>query len=177
MYTALQLIQDQLKDAQTTFEGTVADIKISHVHKLPDGEALPLGSLVAHLVFSEDVIIHGMIQGKSPLYMTTWSGKTGASEPLPAMDEKWETAHKQWSRSVKINLPLLLKYMQAVFEDTRAYVSSLKSSDLEKNIDLGSWGKKTLASLLTGFIIAHTNSLTGEISALKGINGAKGYPF
>jgi hypothetical protein len=177
MYTALQLIKDQIKDARTTFEGTVADIKTSHLHQIPSGKALPLGSLVAHLVFSEDVIIHGMIQGKSPLYESSWKGKTGASAPMPAMDDKWSTAHFEWAQTVRIKLPELLKYAKAVFKDTENYVNTLKDKDLEKEIDLGSWGKKTLVSLFTGFIIAHTNSLTGEISALKGINGAKGYPF
>jgi hypothetical protein len=177
MITALQLIKDQLKDAHTTFESTVADIKEEHLHKDPGGKAFPLGSLIAHLVYSEDVIMHGMLQGKDTLYHTTWEDKTGVSIPLPPMDDKWESAHTTWSRAVKINLPQLLKYTKAVFVDTEKYVSNLKDTELEKEIDLGSWGKKTVVSLLTGFIIAHTNSLTGEISALKGINGAKGYPF
>ena len=177
MYTTLQLIKDQIKDAHTTFEGTVSDIKDAHLHVNPGGKALPLGSLVAHLVYSEDVILHGMIQGKSPLYLTSWKGKTGASTPMPAMDEKWVQAHSDWAKSVQIKFPQLLKYMKTVFATTEKYISTLSEKDLEKEIDLGSWGKKTLVSLLSGFIIAHTNSLTGEISAIKGINGAKGYPF
>jgi hypothetical protein len=177
MYTALQLIKDQLTDAHTTFEGTIADINIDHLHNNPGGKALPLGALIAHLAFSEDVIVLSMIQGKKPLYETAWRDKTGASEPMPAMDEKWSSAHAAWAKSVKVNLPELLKYTKAVFTHTEKYVSSLQDADLEKEIDLGSWGKKTVAHLLTGFIIAHTNSLTGEISATKGINGAKGYPF
>jgi hypothetical protein len=177
MLTALQLIKDQLKDAHLTFESTVTDIKLSHLHKDPGGKALPLGSLIAHLVYSEDVIVHGMIQGKNALYLSTWKNRTGANAPMPPMDSKWEAAHMKWSREVKIKLPQLIAYMKAVFADTEKYVANLKEKDLEREIDLGSWGKKPLVSLLTGFIIAHTNSLTGEISALKGINGAKGYPF
>jgi len=177
MLTALQLIKDQLKEAHSQFEATVADIKSEHLHTLPGGKALPLGSLVAHLVFSEDVIVNGMILKKHPLYTTTWKEKTGVSAPLPAMDDKWKTAHWEWSQTVKVRLPQLLKYMRAVFETTEKYVASLKNDDLEKEIDLGSWGKKPLSNLLVGFVIAHTNNLTGEISAIKGVNGAQGYPF
>ena len=177
MLTALQLVKYQLKDAHTTFESTVADIKSIHLHKLPGGKALPLGSLVAHLAFSEDVIVHGMLQGTAPLYAASWKGKTGASAHLPAMDDKWKEAHIEWSQTVKIKLPELLKYTKAVFAATEKYVSTLKDKDLEKEVDLGSWGKKSVVSLLTGFVIAHTNSLTGEISAIKGVNGAQGYPF
>jgi hypothetical protein len=42
---------------------------------------------------------------------------------------------------------------------------------------MGSWGKQTVAYLLYAYIIAHTNNLAGELSALKGVRGAKGYPF
>lgn len=177
MLTALQLVKDQLKEAHSTFENIVVDIKSGHLHKLPGGKALPLGSLVAHLVFSEDVIVNGMMLGITPLYKTAWKGKTGASVPMPAMDEKWSGAHEEWSRTVKVNFPELLKYMKAVFSATEYYVSTLKQKELEKEIDLGSWGKKQVVNLLTGFVIAHTNNLTGEISAIKGVNGTKGYPF
>lgn len=177
MYTALQLIKDQIKEAQANFMGTIGDIKVSHLHKNPGGKALPLGALVAHLVFSEDVIIHGMLQGKDPLYSTSWKGKTGASIPLPAMDDKWSKAHSSWAKSVKITFPLLLKYTKAVFMDTEKYINTLKDKDLTKEIDLGNWGKKRLVDILIGFIVSHTNNLTGEISAIKGVNGAKGYPF
>ncbi|MBI4973714.1 DinB family protein [Candidatus Roizmanbacteria bacterium] len=177
MITALQLIKDQLKEAHEMFLQTVADIKEDHLHKNPGGKALPLGSLYAHLLYSEDVIVQGMIRGKAPLYTTLWKDKTGASAPMPAMDDKWEANHVMWSKKVKIDLTNMNKYGKAVFTATEKYVDSLKGKDLERIVDLGSWGKKTVASLLCGFVIGHANSLTGEISAVKGINGAKGYPF
>ncbi len=177
MITAVQLIQDQIKDAHETFINTVSTINSEDLHKLPGGKALPLGSLVAHLAYSEDVIIHGMLQGKPPLYTTVWKGKTGVNEPMPAMDEKWKEAHEKWARSVNITFPELLAYVKALFAGTEKYVSTLRDVDLEKEIDLGSWGKKRVVDLLSGFITAHTNSLTGEIAAVKGVHGAQGYPF
>jgi hypothetical protein len=177
MVTALQLLKDQLKDARTTFEGTTADIKEEDLHKDPGGKAFSLAATYAHLAFSEDVIVHGMMQGKPSLADTTWKDKTGASSPMPPMDENWTAANEKWSKSVTVKLPQLRKYVQAVFKDTDDYINSLKDADLEKEIDLGSWGKKTLANMIAGFIIAHINSLSGEISALKGIHGSKGYPF
>lgn len=177
MLTALQLLKIQLKDARQTFDGTVADLTPEQLHQNPGGKALPLGSVYAHLLFSEDVIIQGMMQGKATLHQTIWKDKTGASSPMPPMDEKWSAAHEEWSRSVQIDLPKLKEFAKAVYAETDAYVNSLTDTDLEKELDLGSWGKHTVASMLSSFIIAHTNSLTGEISALKGIQGAKGYPF
>lgn len=177
MLSALQLIKDELKNARETFEGTAADITDEQLHKDPGGKALPLGATYAHLVFSEDAIVQGMLQGKAPLSATTMKDKTGASSPMPAMDANWAEANEIWSKSVKLNLSELREYTKAVNAATDAYVNSLKDEDLEKEIDLGSWGKKTVAELLYGYVIGHINSLAGEISVLKGIQGAKGYPF
>lgn len=177
MITAIQLIKDQLKEAHGMFTETVADIKDDHLHKNPGGKAFPLGSLYAHLLYSEDMIVQSMLQGKTPLYMTAWKGKTGGSDLMPPWDEKWVESHILWGKKIKINLKQMHKYGKAVFSATEKYVNSLKEKDLERVVDLGNMGKKTVAYLLTGFVIAHTNSLTGEISAIKGINGAKGYPF
>jgi hypothetical protein len=177
MYSALQLLKAQLKDAHELFLGTVADIDENHIHKTPGGKALPLGATYAHLVFSEDAILHAMMQGKTPLFESTWKGKTGTSTPMPPMDANWSEANEKWSKEVTINLAQLKEYEKAVFAATDEYVAALQDEDLEKEIDLGDWGKKTIAELLYSFIIGHTYSLAGEISALKGIQGAKGYPF
>ncbi len=177
MYTALQYIKDQLKSARETFEGTANDIQPDHLQKDPGGKAFPLGATYAHLVFSEDAIVQGMIQGKAPLSETTWKGKTGTNTPMPAMDQNWEQANEVWSKSVVVNWDELRTYKTAVFAATDTYINSLKDSDLEKVIDLGAWGKKTVAELLGSFIIGHMNSLAGELAVLKGIQGAKGYPF
>ncbi len=145
--------------------------------KDPGGKAFPLGATWAHLVFSEDVIVQGMMQGKAPLHATTWEGKTGSSAPMPAMDENWSQNNETWSKSVVIDLPLFRSYEQAVYAATDAYVASLKDEDLEKEVDLGHEGKRTLAHLLSSFVIGHTNNLAEEISVLKGIQGKKGYQF
>ncbi len=177
MYTALDVIKDQLKGAHELFENTAADIAPEHLNKDPGGKAFSLGATYAHLIFSEDAIVHGLIQHKTPLFDSTFKDKTGASSPMPPMDENWSAANEKWSKSVVIDFPKIQEYAKAVYAATSEYVESLTDSDLEKEIDLGSWGKHTIADLLTGFIIAHANSLAGELSALKGIQGAKGYPF
>jgi hypothetical protein len=177
MYTALQLLKDELKNARETFEGTVSDIKEEHVQANPGGKAFPIGATYAHLIFSEDVIVHSMIQGKTPLFETSFKDKTGASKPMPPMDANWSDANDKWSKSVIIDLNQLREYQKAVFAATDEYVNNLKDEDLEKEIDLGSWGKPTVAHLLYSYIIGHTNSLAGEISALKGVQGEKGYAF
>ena len=177
MITALQLLKDQLKSSHDLFLSTGADIKEADVHTQPGGMAFPIGATYAHLVFSEDAIVQGMIQGKAPLFTTEWKEKTGASAPMPNMDQNWDANNKEWNKTVKIDMAKLHEYEKAVFAATDAYVSTLKDEDLDKEIDLGAWGKKTVAVLLSDFIISHCCSLAGEISVLKGVQGSKGYPF
>jgi hypothetical protein len=96
---------------------------------------------------------------------------------MPGMDANWSVNNEKWSKTVRVDLPKMKDYAKAVYAATDAYIASLTDADLDKEVDLGAWGKKTVAGLLHSFIIAHTNSLTGEISAIKGVHGAKGYPF
>ncbi len=177
MYTALQLLKEELKNARELFDGTTSDLKEEDLHKDPGGKANPLGATYAHLIFSEDVIVQGMLQGKQPLSETSFKNNTGADTPMPPMDENWDKANAQWSKTVKINIPIMRQYAKAVFSATDDYLNSLTEEDLEKEIDLGSWGKQKIVYMIYGFIIGHTYSLAGEISALKGIQGSKGYPF
>lgn len=177
MITALELIKIQLKSAHEGLEGTVGDVTSDVLHKSPGGKAFSVAALYAHLVFSEDGIVHGMIQGKAPLFETTFKDKTGASEASPAMDENWAAANEVWSNSVQIDLPTFKEYAHAVYAATDTYLASLKDEDLDQEIDLGSWGKKPLFEILSLFLVAHTNQLMGELSAVKGVHGSKGYPF
>jgi len=177
MLTALELLKDELKNARESFEGTAVDLKEEDLHKSPGGVAFPLGATYAHLIFSEDAIVQGMLQGKAPLSETDWKNETGASMPFPAIDANWETANKEWSNNVQIDLGKIREYAKTVYAATDSYMNSLTEEDLEKEVDLGPMGKKTVVEIIYAFLIAHTNQLTGELSALKGVHGLKGYPF
>ena len=177
MLTALQLIKDELKSSREIFDATSADILDDHLHKDPGGKALPLAALYAHVIFSEDAILQGMVRHTEPLFNSSWKNKTGASEIMPPMDENWSSANEKWSHSVSIDMTQFREYAQAVFQSTDDYVNSLADADVDMIVDLGNWGQKTVASILAGILIGHRYSLTGEISAVKGIFGVKGYPF
>ena len=53
-------------------------------------------------------------------------------------------------------------------------LSSLTETGLSRNVDTP-FGTSTVQFLLSGAIIGHTHNHTGEISCLKGLQGAKGY--
>lgn len=176
--TALELLKNQMKSAHDTFESTVADIQPENLHVIPKGTALPLGSIYAHLILSEDVLVQSLLLKKQPLFASSWTNKTGIDKPMPSWESpEWSKENTEWARSVKIDLPQLREYSKAVYAATDEYLNSVKDEDLNTEIDMGVMGKFTLANFIAGLLIGHTFSLTGEISVLKGLQGLKGYPF
>ncbi len=114
---------------------------------------------------SEDGLL-AMVRGQAPLWVSGgWAAKTG----LPAdMVLGQETAS---ARAHRLDPAQLSAYTQAVFAQTDA--------DLDREVDLTSagMGKTPLAQFLAGALLGNTYAHTGEISALKGMQSAKGYPF
>lgn len=78
-----------------------------------------------------------------------------------------------------MELPACRDYAQAVYAATNDYVASLTPNDLSREIDLSNvgLGQKPLSWCLNALVISHVNNVAGEISCLKGLQGAKGYPF
>jgi hypothetical protein len=177
MTTALTLLKEQIKSSRELFSGTIAHLTDDMVKHIPGGLALPIGAVYAHLILSEDMAIATFLMGEKPLYETSWREKTGISLPMPAMDASWSENHRIWANTVVIDLQKLTAYATAVHAQTDAYVATLTDADIEREIDLGAWGKQTAAQLISGWVIGHSLSLAGEISALKGVAGSVGYPF
>jgi hypothetical protein len=73
----------------------------------------------------------------------------------------------------------LRQYAQAVYKATDDYMAKLKESDLDREVDLTQvgFGKWKLGAFLLTFVMGHARDIMGEISAIKGVQGARGYPF
>jgi hypothetical protein len=185
---AIALVREQLRAAWETLEGTAQDVSPEIANWIPPGKALPIGASYAHAIFSQDETVNGMMRGGKPLYAAEFAGKTGASELQPAPEtagsgtvdpEDWGRAFAAWSRRLRVDLPLLHAYGAGVFDATDAWLATLSDADLKGPVDLApiGLGPSTVAFVLTNFVIGHTFCHTGEIAALKGIRGLKGYPF
>lgn len=168
----VSLIRSQLSVTHEWFEATMKGVTPEVAHWQPGGTAHPIGSLYAHAITAIDIMINMMIQGGQPMFTTTWSGKTGISEP--SFD-----AGLEWARNVKVNLDQARQYAQAVYASADAGLAGLSDDDLGRTIDLSEQGigQWTLGAFLISFVIGHTRDMMGEISALKGIQGLQGYPF
>jgi uncharacterized damage-inducible protein DinB len=169
---AVTLLKDQVKQAHDVYEGTVADLTTEQAHWKPGGTANSCAPLLAHIAAAEDMFLN-MMTGRQPLAMGPYAGKTGASEPHPMGN------YGEWAGRVTVDLPQLSEYVKAVFKNTEDYVAGLTPEDLDKEMDLSAagMGKMSLGSFITMTSVIHPSNHTGEISCMKGLQGAKGYPF
>ena len=128
--------------------------------------------IAAALVLSEKTVTN---------HLTAIFAKAGVDNramPMPGSPD-WSEAYAAWARRVQIDLPALKAYGRAVYAATDAYLESLTDIDLDRELDLSAvgFGKQKLSWMLNFLVLNHIGTETGEISALKGIQGAKGYPF
>jgi hypothetical protein len=168
---ATSLLRSQFQSAHNWLEGTLADVTQDQAHWIPDGKPNPIGAQYAHVLLSEDLIL-SLVKGKTPLMMSSHTGdKMGISEPPPV--GPWG----EWARSVRIDLPALRAYGQAIYAASDEILRGMSDADLDQSINLTALGfghEKT--SFALNIVLLNVFSHTGEISALKGLQGMKGYP-
>ena len=80
---------------------------------------------------------------------------------------------------MRIDLPETRHYARAVHAATDAYLATMSDEDLTRNLDLTGFGlgQMTVAAFLSQVVFGHIDNMCGEISVLKGLQGAKGYPI
>ncbi|HJW91534.1 MAG TPA: DinB family protein [Anaerolineales bacterium] len=164
--------REGLRWAFELLEMVMADVTPELVTWHPPGIANPLGAIYAHAIADLDAIINVILKGGEPLFAGEWQGKTGISEP------RW-VAELEWARTVQVDLPAARQYAQAMYENADTYLASLSPEDLDREIDLSAngLGVQTVSWCLTALVTSHLNNMAGEISTLKGLQGARGYPF
>ena len=99
----LELLRDQLEDAHSVLEWTMADVTEEQLYWTPPGIAVPLGATYAHIVFGEDMQVNRILRGVEPLLATSFSGKTGLSELPPHAGEDF----RQWAAALRIDFAAL----------------------------------------------------------------------
>ena len=157
-------------------DGTMQDVTAECCHWQPSGRLVPAGAHYAHHVMgSEDMLFNVLIRNATPLALGEWQGKTGVSELHPKPMGAWD----EWARRVQIDLPALREYAQAVYANTDAYLTSMTLKEWNRQVDMsaiGRQGQQTVGYWLTNVLLDGAGH-SGEISAVKGLQGLQGYPF
>ncbi|MEX0749790.1 MAG: DinB family protein [Dehalococcoidia bacterium] len=170
----IAFIREQLQQARAFLETTMADVSADDAHARPPGKGNSIAATYGHLVTGEDGFVNGLLRGGSPLFAGAWAGKTGLSE-LPPPDADWGA----WAARLSLDLDAVRPYARAVADETDAWLASLAPADLERDIDFSEagFGHVTLAWTLGSGVLGHVTSHWGEICALKGLRGGKGFPL
>jgi hypothetical protein len=173
--TAVSLLREQVVDARGFFEATLADVTDQQAAWLPDGRALPIAAHVGHVLLSSDMTLHTLLEGRPMLAAAGWAGRTGFAT-LPAMGPGQDWA--AWARETPFDYAALRRYGAAVNAAVDERLERLDEATLARTVDLAAMGlgTRSVAWLLTTGWVTNVNLHTGEISCLKGLLGARGYP-
>jgi hypothetical protein len=144
------------------------------VNKNIDGATITsIASVYAHTVFSEDMIVQGMLQGKAPLFQQDgWAEKIGVAPSAPGNP----AMQPEWGKNAKMDVAKFQEYAKEVYAATNAYLSSVTESELQQKTQspIGEQSKEWVVVSLLG---THAPQHAGEIAALLGVQGMKGLPF
>ncbi len=169
---AIAVYRSNIEWGHQLLELVMADVTPELAHWHPPGVANPIGATYAHAVFAEDGVVQVFCRGVQPMFLTEWAGRTGANHP------SWPQS-LEWGRSLQLDLAAFGQYAQAVFAATFGYLDSITVDELRKETDMSSagLGVQPIAAALNIGVVSHLHNMAGEISALKGVYGTKGYPF
>lgn len=179
------VLLNEFSAAAHLIDAVMADVTDEGAHWRPEGLVNPIGANFGHVLIATDAFVNVTIRKQAPLFATTFAGKTGMGELPPIPDPGspgWDTYHEdfhRWAHRARIDLPALRAYGAALFDSIRQWLSTRTYADLARPVDLTSLGigMSTEEFVFHNMVVGHLCSHAGEIAALKGLQGSKGYPF
>lgn len=167
---APEYVRKQIAASRRLSEGALQDMSEEQFNWIPPGMANSIKASLIHLLSSEDASVQRVLQGKPPLWEAEgWNERIGLSV-RPGRDKGWDEIKEK-------TLPLapVLEYAEAVRAATDAYLERLTPEELERKVEFF-FGDSRVADVLA-ILAAHATGHSGEIAALRGIQGVKGLPF
>ena len=163
----LDAIKAEVAAARRGYDGVVSDLTPEMVNWVPPGVANHIGAMMLHVTQAEDNTVNMRLKGDYSIWEgDKWSEKLGVENGVYATLEG--------SRTIKFDLDKFKEYADQVAASTGAYLNSISSTDLDRMVQ-ARIGERTVASFLLGIVVGHRLMHSGEISALKGVQGARGY--
>jgi uncharacterized damage-inducible protein DinB len=155
----VELLQFSLGMAFDVLSSVTADLTQEQADWRPPGTANTIGSIYSHILTYVDFYVRNYFVEGKPQPVTV--------ESRPA---------ELWMQDVQVDLSELHAYADQVRSTAQNWLSSRAPKDLERR-ELTTAGEMNLAQMVQAFIVWHISAHSGEISALKGCQGLKGYPW
>ena len=162
---ALALLKRQIVGARRDLQGVMSDVTPEMAHWQPPGVANPIVDLFFHTVLGLDRLVLTRLQGKAPL-IDEWAARLKIPTDFRHTPEA--------ARALKTDTTALKDYGEAVFAAVDVYLAGLNEADLDRQVE-GFRGPVPVGNQLSTLLIGHVFEHAGEISAIKGCQGAKGY--
>ncbi len=167
---AKEYIQRQLATVRRVCDAALTDLTDEQLNWTPPGTPNPIGAVLIHILAAEDRFIQAVLQGKPLVWQTeAWAERVGLKS-LPGYGQGWEE-----SKQTPLQLAPLLDYRASVRAATDAYIAGLTPAELEREVELIGSARPVADAL--AIMVVHIASHSGEIAALKGVQGLKGLPF
>jgi uncharacterized damage-inducible protein DinB len=118
-----------------------------------------------HLYFSEDRMVQQRRRGLPTIFEAGgWRERIGFNPDAP------------WAQTTQADPDAMRAYAAEVHGATKRFLESLQPDELEQEVE-GMRGRSPLATVLTVSLVIHKASHMGEIAALLGSQGVRGFPF
>lgn len=164
-----EYLQKQIESMKSLQDAAVKDLTDEQLMFNPEGTVSPIGVIWLHMVYSEDSFIAILMQKPTLWEAGGWKERFEL-EKAPDFGEDWTVFQES-----KITVDLLEAYTQAVREETSACLEATSSESLDERVKFFSESdpKADVWVLLSQHTLLHS----GEIAAIKGLQGVKGLPF
>jgi hypothetical protein len=167
---AIEYIRAQVGAMRRLCAGALEGLTDEQFNWIPPGSANSIKASLIHLLGGEDMYVQRVLRGKPLLWDSEgWNEKIGVAT-RPGRDQGWEEI-----RAKTLALAPVLEYAQAVHAATDEYLGRLTPEELERKVEFFIPDAR-VASVLT-ILVAHAAGHSGEIAALRGVQGVKGLPF
>ena len=167
---AKELLRAQFKTIHQFLDMTIADCSPELLENKDAAWTInKVGSLYAHVVLAEDMMLNGMGTGReSVLKRDGWAEKLGIDDASPRQDEHLA--------DLTIDLETFRGYAKAVAAATDDFLANATDEQLNKEVE-SPVGKQPFITFFANIGLTHVAGHWGEIAALKGVQGLKGLPF
>lgn len=113
-----------------------------------------------------------------PTVLSNHPAITRREEVRLPLCQLYSNARDNWCSPLKKVIALCYENM-VTGSARKMRLATLTDEELTRTLDLSSFGlgHMTVAALLSQMVFGHIDNMCGEISVLKGLQGAKGYPI
>lgn len=165
-----RLLKETFGIAHMVFNAVTGDMTDEQCAFEVGGTVPRAAAIFAHAVFGEDMVVNQMVRGgETVLERGGFMARTGIAKPSPAITPEF--------LAMTFDLAGLREYATAVFAETDRFLDSATAAELDREIDTPLGTKMPAGAAMGAFGVVHVSEHAGEISALKGAQGARGLPF